>query len=114
MIVYDINPSALKNYYKNVKNGADASKEAVKRKLSALIASTDIIEKVSKNITVYSIGTFRICVKNGIIEWVMWTKKNIPVSKETGRKIRCYYSKLGLTNDGSKIINGNIDCEQVV
>lgn len=114
MKIYEINKSAFNNYIKNVKHGKHSSYEAVRRKLTALIISTMTKRKIDENTILYIIGNFRIVVKNGIIDWVFWTQKYFEVPRKLNKRIKNNYCKLGLTSDGSKIINDNIIFEQIV
>ena len=101
MKIYDIEQSALKYYLDHVRNGRDATIDTVRRKLSALIASTDYIEK-NMNLVVYSISNFRIYVRNRTIVSVLWTNKYTIVSPDMHRKIKSNYKQVGLDRYGNE------------
>lgn len=103
--IYKVSKDIYDYYIKNVRIGKDATYNAIKRKLNALILSCKTNIDLDENIKLYKIGKFHIYVNESSIIKIDWTNEWNIVDSEQNKKILYYFKNFKLSEDGNRIIS---------
>jgi hypothetical protein len=105
--IYSVSPEALKVFKDNAKNANNSTNDAIQRRLTALVLNAQDKRPIVKNKYAIVFGQFKMIVNEFTkhIEVLFWDKDyNHYATKQEGINLRETYKKLGLNNNGNKII----------
>jgi len=107
--VYSISNVAFDIYKKNAKNDKDISRDVLERKLTAMVLSTAVNNKLNgKNVYRFSGFAMIINERTKKIETISWLRDthSAYISEQgTYKKLRQNYKLLGLNSKGNKMKN---------